>query len=290
MKDMPEIKSYFGTIEIDKSPHTYRSYYTSIDRFFAFMNIQDFEGVKKVSNLDIRNYQKYLKNCGLQEPSINTNIRPIRAMYNWLIENEYLTKTPMTAVKDLKCAKKEITFLTEEEQRKIIENCDTILDKVIMAMILSTGMRRDEFCKLKISDYNGTHILIHGKGNKERKLALQPALIQLLNEYIGYRINKYGNKDDALIVSKYGKAFTGDGIYERVKVILAKAGLEQDRIDEIHPHTLRHSFVANMLESGADIFVCQIALGHASLKTTMRYSHLHASTLDRALQNQKSIL
>lgn len=290
MYNIQEIDEWIDTIKIDKSKHTLTMYQSALNKLFEYNKIKSFDDIKKITSSDIRNFQKYLKESGLQESSVNSNIRPIRSMFNWLVYNEYLEKSPMIKIKDLKCAKKEREFLSEDEQEKIILSCDKIQDRLILALLITTGIRRDELCRLSLKDFDGTHILVHGKGKKERSLRLQDDVIQLMNLYIEHRNKKFGDGTDALVVSSYGNHYTGNAIYKKIKTVMKKAGLPEDRIEKIHPHSCRHSFVANMLDGGADIFVVSNALGHSKLEITSNiYGHIHSKTMDRAMMNQKSI-
>lgn len=290
MNNIPEIEEYLSFLKMSKSSNTVTVYNTAIKKLFDFLKINDLEDISKVSPKDIRNHQDHLSKSGLSPSSVNTNIRPIRAMFNWLVENEYLEKSPLAKVKDLVTKKKVPAFLTEDEQDKVVDACDNITDRVIMAIFLSSGLRRNEVCALKLSDFNGTHILVSGKGNKERSLRLQDVVIDLLNTYLKYRMKKYGNKTDALIVSKMSKPYTGSMLYKKTKAILKKAGLPEDRIEKIHPHSLRHTFCANFLSAGNDIFMAQNALGHSDIKTTMIYAHLNRGALDNAMEKNRQIL
>jgi len=155
---------------------------------------------------------------------------------------------------------------------------------------LTTAIRREELCTLTLRHYDGIHIIVEGKGSKQRKLALQPAIANLLNEYLEERNKKYGNTTNALIVSNKGDRYSGDAILKKVKTVLKKAGLSEDRIDAIHTHSLRHTCIANLLSNNVDIYTCSKILGHASLQTSLRYSHLHEGAMDSALQNQRSVI
>jgi len=294
--NIEQVDEYFSLMEMDKSPHTIVSYQGSIDKLFKFLNIKNFEDVKNITARDIRTYQSELqkgnmsrKNKKMSRASVNTNTRPIRAMFNWLIENEYLKKSPLEKVKSLKEGKKVVAFLSEEEESKIISVCKNDQDRLIFAIMILAGLRRDEVCSLNVSSFDGTHILVEGKGDKERKLRLLPEVIELLNKHIVVRNKKYGSTTDALFVTKGGKHYTGDAIYKKIKSIVQLAGLSEERIKAIHPHTARHTFCTNMLEI-TSLPQVQFAMGHSRSETTMRYSHVRNTAIDSSMLKQKSIL
>lgn len=288
--NIPEVEEYLNTLKLDKSPHTIVSYKAAIDKLFLFANINNFENIKSITSADCREHQSNMKNKGMQASSINANIRPLKAMFNWFVENEYLESSPFSKVKDLKTPKKLLAYLTEEEVSLMIGACKNILDKLIIALLITTGLRRNELVSLKISDLVGNHIIVNGKGSKQRKLILQPEICILLDQWLKIRNKKYGDTCEYLLVSKMGGRFSGNAIREKVKTVMRNAGIPEERVEQIHTHSLRHTFVANLFESGADIFTAQSALGHQNLATTQIYAHLRNSALDRAMLNQKSIL
>jgi site-specific recombinase XerD len=286
--NIPEIKEYFDTISIDKSPKTIRTYGDAVNKMISYLHIENFQDIRKITAKDLRDHQNNMKRLGLSSSSINTNMRPIRAMFNWLVENEYLNKSPMDAVHDVKCEKKVVTFLSEDEESLMINACKNELDRLLLYVLLQTGIRRAELCGLKLNDFDGSHILVHGKGDKQRRLILTPYVNELLNKYLEHRNKKYGNSTDALFVSKMGKPFTGTAIYLKIKSIAKLANLPEDRIEKIHVHITRHTFCTNMLEI-CSLPQVQAMMGHSDAETTMKYAHVRNSSMDAAMLNQKEI-
>jgi site-specific recombinase XerD len=288
--NIAEINEYITTLKLDKSSRTIVSYEAAIQKLIRFLNIQTFEDLKNVTPSNLRELQNNMKESGLQASSINANMRPLKAMFNWFVENQYVESSPVSKVKALKTPKKLLAYLTEEETSLIVKSCKRVLDKLIIVLLITTGLRRNELVSLKISDIVGNHIIVNGKGSKQRKLILHPDVCVLLNQWLKIRNRKYGDSCEYLLISKMGKQFTGNAIRDKVKASMKRAGFSEERIQEIHTHSLRHTFVANLFESGADIFTAQSALGHSDLATTQIYAHLRNSALDRAMLNQKSIL
>jgi integrase/recombinase XerC len=287
--NIPEIKEYFDTMAIDKSPKTMRVYSDAVNKMISYLHIESFQDVKKITAKNLRDHQKNMVDNGLSKSSVNTNMRPIHAMFSWMVENEYLSKSPMNSVHDLKCEKKVTVFLSEDEEKFMIDACKNDLDRLLLSVLLLTGIRRAELCGLKLNDFDGSHILVHGKGNKQRRLILKPYVIDLLNKYLEYRNKKYGNFTDALFVSKMGKPFTGTAIYMKIKSIAKLANLPEERIKKIHVHTARHTFCTNMLEISS-LPQVQAMMGHEDAETTMKYAHVRNSSMDAAMLNQKEII
>jgi integrase/recombinase XerC len=284
-----EIEEYLKWIEMDKSPQTLRLYKNSIDRFLIFFEPQSFEDIKKITSKQMRELQYHLKST-MKESSVNSYMRPIKAMFNWLVKNEYLEKSPANKIDEMKVPKKSQDFLSEEEQILLMNACDTIEDKLVVAILVTMGLRREELCSLCLNDYDGKKIRILGKGNKERDIPVPDDVKVLLDNYIVWRNKKYKNTTNALIVSRKGDHYRGDSIYNKLKNLLVKSGLSEDRVDKIHPHSMRHTCSANLLSSGVSIYTVSKILGHANISTTLIYSHLHENALETAINSQKSIL
>ena len=292
-ENIKEIKDYMNTLRLDKSPHTITSYSSAINRFFGFLGIVSFHDVAEITPDSCREYQLHLKEIeGLQFSSINANTRPLKTLFNWLVENDYLQISPFDKIKYLKEPKKEKAFLTEKEIEGMMMAATRLEDKVILAILITTGLRRSELVNLKLSDYRDCHVQVMGKGKKQRTLILQNSVCQLLNHYISKRRNrKPSNLNEPwLFCSKNGGQFTGEAIRAKVKNALRRSGIDEERLKSLSTHTLRHTFTANLFESGADVRVAQAALGHANLATTQIYAHVRNSALDRAMLNQKEIL
>jgi integrase/recombinase XerC len=234
-----------------------------------------------------------LLTTNIQKSSVNSYLRPLKTIFNYLVENEIIEDNPFGKIKLLKTQKKLVSYLSEDEINIMIKSCDIArtspTDKLILVLFLTTGIRREELINIKISDICGQHVTINGKNNKQRKLILQPEIFKLLESYIPYRLKKYGVLHPELFISKYGTKFTGDGISKKIKRIMKESGFSAERISQIHTHSLRHTFVANLFESGADIYTAQKALGHELLKTTEIYAHLRNSALDRSILNMKPL-
>jgi site-specific recombinase XerD len=290
------INNYFSFEMMDKSKHTIRSYEKAISNFFDYMKIQSWEDIAKISPTNCFEYKKFLNdNAKLEASSANAYIRPLKAIFNWLETNEYLTKSPFKHIKLLKIGKRNPIYLSEEESSKLIASCRRLEDKTIIALLLTTGMRREEVVNLSLSGYNGTHITFIGKGDKQRTLPLVPEVIELLNKYIKIRNKKYGDTYKCLFVSKSCKIysrdgkFSGEAIRAKVKHACKLAGFPEDRINELSTHKLRHTFTSTLMDSTDDIRIAQEALGHSDVKTTMRYAHMKNKKFDTAILNQPNL-
>lgn len=286
-----QIKEFFDSLRLDKSELTIKSYSDSLDRFFDYAKVTDFDSVKKVTSAVIRSYQAELKNSGLASSSINAMIRPIKVAFNWLTYNDYLDKSPVEKVKMMKEGTKMSAYFSDEEVAQLLSASKNIEEKTLFAILLSTGLRRDELVNLKVEDVTDYNILVtKGKGDKQRRLSMPEDVYELFQEYMIWRNKKYGD-NPYVFVSKAKTKYSGESIRMKLKVAMKRAGFSEERITQLHPHSFRHFFCSSLISNGVDIKVAQIALGHSSVDTTSRvYAHLSNSTLENVLRNQKPIV
>jgi len=142
---------------------------------------------------------------------------------------------------------------------------------------------------LRLSDMNEQHITVRGKGNKQRTLMIPQETYDLLVVHTEKRIQKWGLEYDNILITQQGKPYSGEAIRLKIQSIGKRAGISPERIKQIHPHTLRHTFATNFVETSG-MRQTQGALGHSKMATTEIYAHLKNTELDRAMTNQRPIL
>jgi site-specific recombinase XerD len=280
------ISEYFAEFENEvslgaKSQHSLRSYEKFVGDFISYFNIQSIEDIKKkVNQKSIREYRSSIS--GVVISTINARFRVLKALFNWLVDNEYIRNNPIDRMKAIKEVKKPIFFLTEEEQDKMIAACKTIQEKAIMVFMFGTGVRRNELVNLKLSDITDNHVAIKGKGNKTRVVLLVDDVCEVLNDYLNSR------KDDSeyLFVSSRGShQITGEAVRLIVKKIAANSDIDPKKADKIHPHISRKSFASTLVNKGVDMAIVQKLLGHSSILTTISaYGNVSNEVMDRAMR------
>jgi site-specific recombinase XerD len=172
--------------------------------------------------------------------------------------------------------------LTMQEVLALFTAIKSAKYKAILAIAYGAGLRVSEVCALKPTDIDSQRMLIHvrrGKGNKDRYVLLGETMLALLREYY----QNARRKGDYLFPGqKPQNPLTPTAIRHVLKKVAAQAGLSK----KITPHTLRHSFATHLLETGYDLRVVQTLLGHTSIQTTQRYTHI----TDRLLRLTRSPL
>ncbi len=183
------------------------------------------------------------------------------------------------------------THLNNEELEKFLEGIDKIemsakvraRNRLLIKIIVFTGMRSNEALQLKIKDFtleNGCYtILIKGKGDKYRAVMLKAFHIEsLLKEWLIER-ELYPVKNDLLFCNQKGSALTQAYLYKQVERIINFVGLRREKNGA---HMLRHSFATLLYQKRHDLILVQEALGHASLNTSKIYTHFDKQRLEEA--------
>ena len=143
----------------------------------------------------------------------------------------------------------------------------------MLELLYATGIRVSELIHLSIHsvDLENCIIRLIGKGGKERIIPIGEYTMVYLKEYLEKRNQLLKqNNCEALFLNNHGKEMTRQGFFKNLKKILREKGLNEN----IHPHTLRHSFATHLLNYGADLRSIQMLLGHSDIKTTKIYTHI----------------
>lgn len=187
----------------------------------------------------------------------------------FLIHEKYLNASFLNDVKYLRPRRhkpsKKIS-LTEQQFLKMFEHCNNLLDKLILVLLFSTGLRASEACRLRLCDINfeeGSIKILCSKWGKSRSVGLSKALQETLREYL--KSVEYDNTQDFLLTNKQGEPLTRHGLYKRLKRIGSKAGID------VSPHACRRGFVTENVKKGRPLVYLQIACGHSNITTTRSY-------------------
>jgi len=246
-----EIKEAMELEEL--SDRTINNYVSTIKDFLSFTK----KNPNELTIKDVNHYQIYLK----KERNLGTNSRVFKAnilryLFKFL-EREEIKKD----IKVPRREKKERTYLTEDEIRKLVNAAKNKKERTILNMIYSSGVRVSELVNLRKKDVNFSDRLaiVRGKGNKERTVILSNIAVNDLLEY-----SKDITEGDLLF------QMTSRGVQKLVKRCAERAGIKKN----VSPHILRHSFATHLLEHGEGIRSLQSILGHESISTTQIYTHV----------------
>ena len=277
MKDFIELFIRHLEVERGVSAHTVRAYRKDLDEFSGYVKaVPD-----KIDMIDVRGFIAEQIGRGLSKITVSRRLSSIRSFFKFLYREGYIKCNPAKLVSNPRVPKLLPRFLTVDDVFSLIEKPEGIgfipaRDRAILELLYSSGLRVAELAGLNMDDINIRESLIkvRGKGRKERIVPVGSKAIDALKSYTIERI-LLKSKDNALFLNRMGTRLTDRGV-RRIVVKYAKALFIQGRIG---PHTLRHSFASHLLQGGADLRVIQELLGHSSLSTTQRYTHLDITHL-----------
>lgn len=220
--------------------------------------------------------------------SINRFISAFRTLFSYARKFEYIEKDPAIEIKTVKQPKKVPNYMTQAEVQQLCNQPaeNELLwqkrDMAVLAMLYSSGCRISELRNLKLSDFtDGGHAaIVTGKGNKQRKVYFADKARECLAEYLKDRERVLAEKNvaekpDQLFISQKGKPISVNGLRY---IITRYSGVEGTN-HHINPHAFRHTFATTLLSNGADVRLVQEMLGHSSISTTQRYTHITTEKL-----------
>ncbi|MCT7493854.1 tyrosine-type recombinase/integrase [Aliarcobacter cryaerophilus] len=237
--------------------------------------------IKEIQKLDIENFQIEIEK-DLMPATINFIIQQTSSIFNWSIENGYLSKNPCQFVKNLKVKNARLRYLEIDEIKRLLETVKN--DKHLYYFVLlglSTGGRLQTICNIKVSDIreNGTIRLYDFKNESEYFGFLNNDLKSELNEYIKI-INL--KEDDFIFKNTSNQNYTNQYYYRKLQpifdVLFNPDGTEP--LEKVTIHTLRHTFASQLAINDTPILIIKKLMNHNDIKTTMRYAKLSKSSGD----------
>ena len=220
--------------------------------------------------------------------TVARKISALRSFFRFAGRHKLVHNDPLTGVIGPKIGRSLPVFLTVDETFALLEEPgvqDTYggRDKAMLELLYSTGIRVAELASRNLADLDFTEevLTVRGKGNKERLVPIGRPAVEAVRSWLPQRLQlieqraKRGRtvERNALFLNGRGSRLTTRSVERLVKMYGERAGITQI----VTPHALRHSFATHLLEMGADLRSVQELLGHVSLSTTQRYTHL---TLD----------
>lgn len=280
-KAIPAFLRYLAR-ERNASPHTVRAYGRDLTMFEAHLREQLGREPKPrdVDHLLIRAFLARLHEAGLKKTSAARRLAALRTFFRYLCREGVLAANPARVLLSPKVEKRIPTPLDEGEASRLLElpgDTDAALRaRAILELLYATGIRCAELVGLDLAevDFDARMVRVLGKGRKERVVPFGTRALVALQDYLPARM-RASPRSDALFVNARGGRLTD----RSVRNIVARRVRDVATQGHVSPHTLRHSFATHLLERGADLRAIQELLGHASLSTTQRYTHVNARHL-----------
>ena len=288
MSTMDEaIQAFLRWLEVEKgySTHTVEGYGHDLGEFGAGLPREI--DIPAIEPVHVRRFVVGLYGHN-SAATVGRKLSALRTFFKYLLKEQLRDTDPVVGIAGPKIGKYMPVFLTVDEVFRLLEIPDRkdrfmLRDQAILELLYSTGMRVAELVSRDIAnlDFETEMLRVTGKGNKERLVPVgRPALEAVrawlpLREQLTLDRARRGRETEkeALFLNGQGGRLSSRSVERMVKSYGERAGIPQT----VTPHALRHSFATHLLEMGADLRSVQELLGHASLSTTQRYTHL---TLD----------
>ena len=295
MQDLtPEIEIFFRwlTVERGYSDHTADSYLRDINGFVA--SLPDGISLAEIGPAQIRAFIYSLH--GTHKPSsVARKLSALQTFFGFLAREKLMGRNPLTGVARPKLNRHIPVFLTVDEVFRLLaapgpEDPFAARDRAVMELLYSTGMRVAELVGLDKNslDFETEMVRVSGKGNRERLTPMGRPAIDALRAYFPQRqlLLASSGRDasgdrEAVFVNHRGGRLTTRSVERLVAMYAQRVGI----VSRVTPHALRHSFATHLLEMGADLRLVQELLGHVSLSTTQRYTHLTVDHLMAVYDN-----
>ena len=285
---------HYLSIEKNASPHTCRCYRRDLEGFEDFLKNSGMDvsstgkvEMEKVDRMAIRKYLSFLHRKN-KKSSIARKISTLRSFFKYMVREQVIPSNPAKGVSTPKVEKTLPTTLTVDEAFRLMESPTTISekpsegskekglrDRAILELLYSSGLRVSELVGLNSNqlDLDLGIVRVMGKGRKERIVPVGTKAIKALEAYLEKRGTLEG--EEPIFVNSVGGRLTARSVGRLMKRYTRHSGIFR----KVSPHSLRHTFATHLLDAGADIREIQEMLGHSSLSTTQRYTHVSMGKL-----------
>ena len=273
-----EIKGFVEYLEKVKeaSNNTVISYHRDLNQMASFLESKGITEVGKVTKTSLNSYILELEKEGKAAATISREMASIKAFFHYAFRQGMIRRDPSEFMKAPKVEKKAPVILTLDEVNALLEqpggdSPKEKRDKAMLELLYATGIRVSELIGLKLEDLNlKVGYIVCRDRNKERMVPFGKHVKEALTDYLERARGELlkGGESPWLFTNCSGKPMSRQGFWKLIKYYGEKAGIKSD----ITPHTLRHSFAAHLVLSGADIRAVQAMLGHSDAATKQIYA------------------
>jgi len=271
----------------DRSQRTIQGYMSDLQSFARWFHQSNGEKLteKNLTPTDVREYRQWLLSRDAAPATINRHLATLR-----VFAQLSGTSIDVKGVEEQSLAprwldRKEQAALVRETEKAInaaqteSAKIQAIRDKAVVILLLNSGLRISELCALSVKDIEltdrkGKLIVRQGKGGKHREIPLNSPARDALKAWM-----KVHAKSDSLFEGKRGDRLSPSGVYRRLVELARRANIE-----DVSPHTLRHTFSKNLVDSGVGLERVATLLGHANLNTTRIYTTPGKRDLEKAVE------
>jgi integrase/recombinase XerC len=269
--------------ERNASAHTVSGYRRDLTQFFGYIEERG-GSLRKVDNVQIRGFLAQLHERRLKKSSSARKLAAIRSFFRFAVAKKWIPENPAKIVATPKQERRVPSFLSEEEMAGFLDVPPSgkplhLRDRAILELLYASGIRVSELIGINLEDANlGERLVrVRGKGKKERLVPFGRPAGERLSAYLRVRSGLVEDNigEKALFLNYQGRRLTARSVERIVDKYIRLTAVRR----KISPHSLRHSFASHLLGRGADLRVIQELLGHESLATTQKYTHLNLGQL-----------
>lgn len=265
-----------------QSPQTIRAYRSDLKQFAAFAAVRGHSDWAQVGSDDVRAFAATIAQDH-KKTSLSRKLSALRQIAEFALAHK-LTVTNPTVLRGPKLGKRLPRAIAAEEAEQLlsVKRATTPLEKrdqAMLELLYGAGLRVSELCALDVDslDLAASSARVTGKGRKTRLVLFGAPAADALRTYLDARAQLQADPHGALFVNRFGRRLTTRTVARHLDRDALRAGLAK----RLSPHALRHSYATHLLEGGANLRGIQELLGHASLQTTERYTHV---ALERVLE------
>ena len=286
-KAIQEFKNYL-LVEKNASPNTLDGYLTDIAQFQEFLTRSGHAvessaiQIEKIDRLAVRSFMGYLYEKKYSATTMRRKLSTLSSFFRFLCREGYVKNNVANTVPAPRMQNKLPAYFSVDDMFRLLqlpqgEGFLPVRDRALLELFYSCGLRISELVGLTVENTNldSRTVKVLGKGGKERLLPLGRQCVEALKTYLNARMDKTQKSGtDQLFLNHRGAGITVRGVRKVVDKYIKQGNFAGG----VSPHSIRHSFATHLLEGGADLRSIQELLGHSSLSTTQKYTHL---TLDR---------
>lgn len=284
MRDQSLIEGFLRHLELERhlSPNTVAAYRGDLQDLAEFLERGDMD-LATATHGQLRRWLAHLGTRGFARSSIARRAASVRSLYRFLVRRGTVDRNPASLLSAPKVPGRLPGVLKSTEAASLVAapagDAWSVRDRAILELLYASGIRVSELCGLDLGDVDldRGRVRVLGKGGKEREVPIGDPAADSVRAFLECRGEtlKPGPAPGALFLNRRGHRLTSRdtrAVVEKYRgVVLAGR--------RVSPHTLRHSFATHLMEGGADIRSVQELLGHASLGTTQRYTHVSRGRL-----------
>lgn len=281
------IREYLSFVKVEKglSKNSIESYEHDLSKLRGWAAKNDLD-IGLMSRQDLREWMIDLGRSKLSVNSKRRLISVLRGFYKFLMIDGHIKENPAELLDVPQKGSYLPRFLNQAEIEALLMVPDTstetgLRDRAILELMYSSGLRVSEVITIGVRDIDldGGILTTTGKGSKTRRVPVGSSAVEWVKSYIARRGKKEDIEVANLFVTPAGRPLTRQAIFLAIKRHSEKCGLE-----DVSPHTLRHSFATHLVQNRADIRSVQQMLGHADISTTQIYTHMTDAHLRKAYE------